>query len=183
MACELADALKRQYSSVTFEYAKLSALFRRCADWYDSIVNVERYYPSIFRVAYYGMKFPPQIRNKEFIFRGAPLEQIIDFSSRARAKFPGSVLLELKAEIGPEHTDQSETYFMSISKLTPCTRPEMKGLPPSSHVTDPLLPPGLKGWRTNNCLDTFSYRRPYNKRKQQGLKKSANSVKFNHTDI
>jgi hypothetical protein len=182
LAIELAEALKRQYSSVTYEYPKLSALLRRCAEWYDSIMNVERYYPSIFRVAYYGQKFPPQIRNQEFIFRGAPLEQIIDFSSRARAKFPGSVLLELKAEIGPEHTDQNETYFMAISKLTPSTRPEMKAQVASSHVTDPLLPPGLKVWRANNCLDTFSYRRPYNKRKQQGLKKSANSTVFFGSD-
>ena len=93
-------------------------------------------------------------------------------------KFPGTQMLELKTVIGPEHTDQSEVYYMSISKLTPSTRPEMRALPPSAHVTDPALPLGLKTWKQNNVLDVFSYRRPYNKRKMQGQPKSANSTVF-----
>lgn len=178
MALELADALKRQWSSVTMDYRKLSQLLKRSAEWYESILDAERYYPSIFRVAYYGNKFPLPLRNAEFVYRGAPLEQIIDFSSRVRIKFPGSVLLDLKAAIGPEHTDQSETYFLSISKLACCTRPELTALPPAPHVGDPSLPSGLRLWRQNNCLDTFSYRRPYNKRKMEGNQKSANSTVY-----
>jgi hypothetical protein len=178
LALELADALRRQYSSVTYDYGKLSALLTKCAGWYDSIMNVERYYPSVFRVAYYGHKFPPQLRNQEFIYRGAPLEQIIDFSARVKNKFPGTIMLDLKVVPGPEHTEQSDKYFMAISKLTPSTRPEMAALPPAQHVLDPCLPPGLKGWRQNNVVDTFSYRRPYNKRKMAGEKKSANSSVF-----
>jgi hypothetical protein len=178
MALELADALKRQWSTVTMEYRKLSQLLLRCAEWYKSILDTERYYPSVFRVAYYGNKFPLPLRNAEFVYRGAPLEQIIDFSSRVRNKFPGSVLVDLKATIGPEHTDQSETYFLSISKLACCTRPELTAKPPAPHVNDPALPSGLRLWRQNNCLDTFSYRRPYNKRKMEGNKKSANSTVY-----
>jgi hypothetical protein len=178
MAIELADALKRQFSTATFEFGKCSTLLKRCADWYASVVNVERFYPSVFRVAYYGLKYPPQIRNQEFIYRGAPLEQTIDFSGRVKNKFPGVVLLPLKTNIGPEHTDQAETYYIAISKLTPSTRPEARALPASTHVTEPLLPPGLRGYLQNNALDTFSYQRPYNMRKESGLKKSANSSVF-----
>ena len=109
-ALELAEALKRQFSQVTYEYNKLSALLRRCADWYDNVLNNERYYPSVFRVAYYGNKFPPELANQEFVYRGAPLEQIIDFSSRVKQKFPGVQLLDLKTVPSAEHTDQTEKY-------------------------------------------------------------------------
>ena len=178
LALELAEALKRQFSTVTFELSKLPPLLRKSAEWFEAISNVERYYPSLFRVAYYGQKYPAQIRNLEFVYRGAPLEQIIDFSARVKTKFPGAVMLDLKTAIGPEHTDQAETYFMAISKLAPSTRPEMRAEPASGHISDPALPTGVKLWRQNNCLDTFSYRRPYNKRKESGLKKSANSTVF-----
>jgi hypothetical protein len=175
IAIELSEGLRRQIATATFNFTKVSALLRRSADWYDSVQNVERFYPSVFRVAYYGLRYPPAIRNQEFVYRGAPLEQIIDFSARVKGKYPGVVLLDLKTNVGPEHTDQAEKYFMAISKLAPVTRPEMLALPASTHVTDLGLPVGLKTWRVNNCVDTFSYRRPYNKRKMAGEKKSANS--------
>ena len=177
-ALELAEALKRQFGSVAFDFDKRSALLRRCAGWYDSILSSERYYPSVFRVAYYGKKFPPELANQEFVYRGAPLEQIIDFSSRIKHKFPGVQLLDLKTVPGPEHTDQADKYFMAISKLAPSSRPEMRGLPSAAHVSNPLLPPMAAAYRKNNVLDTFSYRRPYNKRKMSGLKKSANSTVY-----
>ena len=52
----------------------------------------------------------------------------------------------------------------------------MRALPTSAHVTNPRLPAGAAAYMESNAVDTFSYRRPYNKRKESGLKKSANST-------
>lgn len=173
MALQLALALQRQFSVVTFEYPKLSKLLTQCAAWYDQIMNVERFYPSVFRVGYYGRNYPPEIRNKEFVYRGAALEQIIDFTSRIKMKFPKHEMLPPKVTPGDEHRE-SDSYFLQISKLTAATRPEMTDQPPARFVADARLPGNLRLWRANNCVDTFFYTRPFNKRKQMGLPKSSN---------
>ena len=87
-------------------------------------------------------------------------------------------LLDLKTVPSAEHTDQTEKYYMAISKLATSSRPEMRGLPTSAHLTNHRLPPGAASYLENNVLDTFSYTRPYNKRKISGSKKSANSTVY-----
>ena len=93
----------------------------------------------MFRVAFYGKKFPPEIANQEFVYRGAPLEQIIDFSSRIKNKYPGVQTLDLKTVPGPEHKEQSETYFMALSKLAPSTRPEVSACHTYTSRRSPLV--------------------------------------------
>lgn len=53
-----------QYEQETYDYAQLSSLMRRMANYYDSIVTQLRPEPEYFRVAYYGLGHPPFLQNK-----------------------------------------------------------------------------------------------------------------------
>ena len=52
------------------------------------------------------------------------------------------------------------------------SRDEMEEGPVPEWIAHPDLPTNVKTARLNNGVDTFYYTRPYNKRKQSGLKKT-----------
>jgi len=101
-AIDLMEELRLQYQEVFFDYEKLSNILvpddPRCllfllllaflrvltlagshkqarqARLFHSIVSEERIYPDYFFVGFYGKGFPPDIANKQYIFKGYELE-------------------------------------------------------------------------------------------------------------
>lgn len=161
-AIHLGEALCRQFKNVTHEYTKLAKLLHRLGDWYEKIENSERYQPTVYRVGYYGKHYPAEVRNMQFVYRGAPLEQIMDFSVRIKARYPDNQVLALKIDPSPEQHFEADKYLLQINKLHPI---ELTG-------ADAALPPKQQAFKLNNGVDTFYYTRPYNKRKQMGKPKT-----------
>ena len=117
-ALEPAEALKRQFASVTFDSTLSARSLLRGGGTTASSAASGTTPSGSFRVAYYGKKLLPELANQEFVYGGAPLEQIIDFLVAHQAQVPG-VQPRTKIVPGPEHTDQADKYFMAISKLAP----------------------------------------------------------------
>lgn len=114
-AINLNKELIQQYEQITFEYDKISELYQKMSQYYQSIMKEVRPEPEYFRVAFYGRAFPKFFQNKEFVFRGRPLERLpgklvkivfiiatilvsvcslsIDFMERILDGFPGAELM------------------------------------------------------------------------------------------
>ena len=76
------DELRAYYQFESFEYDKLSEILAWQSDYFKKIVTTERFYSSYFRVVYYGAAFNDELRDKEFIYRGVKLENVMDFTNR-----------------------------------------------------------------------------------------------------
>jgi len=84
---KLHEELRNHYQYNLLNYSKLTETHKRLGDLCERIMTIERYPPSVFRVGYYG-NFPEDIKNKDFVYRGASLESIMDFSAKIRMKWP-----------------------------------------------------------------------------------------------
>ncbi|KAJ5078342.1 dedicator of cytokinesis [Anaeramoeba ignava] len=119
-AIELIQILRERYINHTYNYIKLSDLLLKESTFYKQIMTVERFFSSYFRVGYYGKGFETEelkeIKNKEFVYRGAELEQLSVFIERIKQKFP-------QAQIGSnDPTDaiiNGEGQYIQVANLFP----------------------------------------------------------------
>eukprot|EP00300_Choanocystis_sp_HF-7_P008214 c15786_g1_i1.p2 GENE.c15786_g1_i1~~c15786_g1_i1.p2 ORF type:complete len:470 (+),score=124.58 c15786_g1_i1:121-1410(+) len=133
-ALSVADELLKQYKA-EFAYDKASALLAKTAKLYSDIATVERFETGFYRIGYYGLNFPDSIRNKEFIYRGAELEQMSTVQNRIRARFPTANFLAGKV-------DESELFnqegcHIKVAKVDPIVDAESL---PKSPLASAALP-------------------------------------------
>jgi hypothetical protein len=165
---KLLDELADLYKVVMPDYSKLAQILERQVGFYRRIATEDRFFPTMFRVGYYGQGFKNDaIRNKEFIYRGVPLESSIDFNARIKKKYPDMELIPAKVNPNPEEHFNSEKQLIQISKLSSANIREAAGGAAPDYSQ---LPPYIKAHLTNNLVNCFFYQRPYRKRAE----KSAN---------
>eukprot|EP01156_Anaeramoeba_ignava_P024011 Anaeramoba_ignava/c21883_g2_i1.p1 GENE.c21883_g2_i1~~c21883_g2_i1.p1 ORF type:complete len:1811 (+),score=630.08 c21883_g2_i1:51-5435(+) len=160
----LIDSLQEQYQK-NYEYEKLSDLMKRKGEMYSKIVSTERFFANYFRIGYYGNGFNQEIyrefKNKEFIYRGAELEQLSVFMGKIKAKFP-------EAKIGsddPNIADKNKNIqYIQISSLTTSSFEEKEG---KKKEYDPKMPEKIKRFYQNNGLQVFMYSKPFRKTKEK----------------
>jgi len=181
---KLLDEMAEVYKTVRPDYLELVGVLERQVVFYRSIATEDRYFPTMFRVGYYGQGYTNEsIRNKEFIYRGIPLESILDFSTRIKKKHPNSEVLPPKVTPNREEHFNSPHQFIQISKVTSANPCEAEGTPGPDIST---LPSYMKADLISNNVNCFFYQRPFRKRAD----KSANEFldlwverKFLHTSI
>ncbi len=100
--------VKMDLLNVSKCHESLSTLYRKLA-------QEDRLLPEYFRVGYYGRGFPSNVRGKEFVFQGQPLERLQDFIERIQSKFPYSELLKSTEPPGPEITNSDGQYIQIFS--------------------------------------------------------------------
>ena len=72
---QLLQDIGQMYTTIRPDYLKLGKCLEDQAKLYHRIVSEERYFPTMFRVSYFGLGFTnQQIINKTFIYRGNTLE-------------------------------------------------------------------------------------------------------------
>lgn len=72
---QLLQEIGQMYTSTRPDYLKLAKVLEDQAKLYHRIVSEERFFPTMFRVSYFGQGYANQsLRNKTFIYRGNPLE-------------------------------------------------------------------------------------------------------------
>lgn len=159
---ELLEELANFYKFIIPDYVALSKTLERQVTYYQYITSVERYFPTMFRVGYYGLGFTnTAIRNKEFIYRGQALESIIDFSNRIKKKYPNCEILAPKVNASQEEHMSVFKQFIQISKVTSASIEESNG----EHAPDlTKLPPYIRVNIMNNKVCCFFYQRPFRKR-------------------
>ena len=87
-AVPLCKELCDLYENKIFDYHKLSNILDLQANAYRNILTTFRPHPEYFKVSFIGASYPLFVRNKEFIYRGLPLEKMEDFTVRLRKEFP-----------------------------------------------------------------------------------------------
>ncbi|KAK4464629.1 hypothetical protein QBC42DRAFT_336794 [Cladorrhinum samala] len=105
--------LHAQYESNVFDFAKLARTGRAIANIYETIAKSEKLVPKYFKVAFKGLGFPTNIRDKEFVFEGSPAERTSGFTDRMQEMYPSAQI------VSSEHIDDVEGQFLVVSALSP----------------------------------------------------------------
>ncbi|CAG9857501.1 unnamed protein product [Phyllotreta striolata] len=149
--------LAEQYERETFDYERLSDLYKRMAVFYDDIMKKARPEPEYFRVGYYGRGFPMFLRNKVFVYRGKEYERLADFNARVLNEFPKAELLNKLAQPGDEIIN-SDRQYIQINKVDPVMdekKQRFSGKPVSDQI--------VKFYRVND-IQKFAFSRPFARR-------------------
>lgn len=159
MAIQFCKELADQYERETFEYQKLTDLLTKQVQFYSSIIKTTRDEPQYYRVGYYGLAYPHNIRNKEFVYRSLKKYRITDFSEQIQRAFPSATLLSGTEPVLDRHRNFDGMYII-ISKLNnEPTRDTEKVYP----YRDKEVPKHVSSYYLQNQLRCFSYQRVYRK--------------------
>lgn len=102
-----------QYESYLFDFAKLARTQHAMAKIHETISKGEIQTPRYFRVVYRGLGFPVGLRDKQFIFEGAPAERVSAFTDRMQQQHPS-------AQVVPSgDIEDVEGQFLQISAVSP----------------------------------------------------------------
>eukprot|EP01094_Clydonella_sp_ATCC50884_P020570 TRINITY_DN4306_c0_g2_i1.p1 TRINITY_DN4306_c0_g2~~TRINITY_DN4306_c0_g2_i1.p1 ORF type:complete len:1653 (+),score=406.29 TRINITY_DN4306_c0_g2_i1:578-4960(+) len=149
-------------------YTVVAQILREQADSFQLISEADRYSAEYFRVAFYGKKFPPTLRGKEFVYRGFECERITAFIARMQSIYPNAeVIKKSNAEVSPEIVEGDGQWFV-IATVTPSSMWEMKGEPMPMELQS--LPSNVLQFRRTSDINVFTYMRPFRKKAE----KSAN---------
>eukprot|EP01104_Vermistella_antarctica_P007977 TRINITY_DN1983_c0_g1_i1.p1 TRINITY_DN1983_c0_g1~~TRINITY_DN1983_c0_g1_i1.p1 ORF type:complete len:1550 (-),score=477.61 TRINITY_DN1983_c0_g1_i1:103-4533(-) len=170
-AIDLLRVLAYQYETCTYDYERLADTLEQTARLYRAAIKEHRFYPEYFRVGYYGQDFPPNIKGREFIYRGFELEKLSDFADRIKVKFPQATKLTY-TEPPPQELIDGPGQHLQIFAVKPerCeNRAPLIDSPALKTVTTPpssVLPPAtIVEFTLNNDVNSFVYSRPYKKKK------------------
>jgi hypothetical protein len=105
--------LQTQYETNIFDFAKLARTERAIATIYETISKSDKLIPRYFRVVYKGLGFPSGIRDKEFVYEGAPTERAAAFTDRMQEQYPSAQI------VTSGHMDEVEGQFLVVSAVTP----------------------------------------------------------------
>ena len=105
--------LQHQYETNVFDFAKLARTERAIATICDTIYKSEKLVPKYFKVAFKGLGFNANIRDKEFVYEGAPSERASAFTDRIQEQYPTAQI------ITHGDVDEVEGQFLVISALSP----------------------------------------------------------------
>ncbi|MCJ1338655.1 hypothetical protein MMC09_003944 [Bachmanniomyces sp. S44760] len=112
--CALASyrELAEQYENYTFDYSKLARTQRSMAKIYETIAKGESGNPRYFRVIFKGLGFPPNLKDKMFIYQGNPAEKVSTFAERILLEHPAARLAPL------EDITNAEGQYLHISAVS-----------------------------------------------------------------
>lgn len=154
-AMEISKELVKYYEFVAYDYEKLAEIYNLQGRLCTSIIRQERYYSEYFRVGYYGMGFPPAIRNKQFIYRGQELEKIASFCEKIQCKHPDALLMKSNA-MPDKQTLQSKQQWLQITAVQP--EPDVL-----KRVLQSNVPESIQKFYLSNMVNRFCVSRPVKK--------------------
>ncbi|GMH67394.1 hypothetical protein TL16_g04668 [Triparma laevis f. inornata] len=157
----LCEHLREFYANGLFDFEKVSSELDRMSSYYTKIRNTDRFYPSTFRVGFYG-GFSLEFKNTDYVYRGDVLESIGDFTTRIKKKFPSAEMLGVKVDADKTHKENSEAkQYIQISKVTPVPGVQ-EGAPGGWKVA--RVPRYARDFNENNEVTEYWYSRPFRKR-------------------
>ncbi|ELU05722.1 hypothetical protein CAPTEDRAFT_97079 [Capitella teleta] len=151
-------------------FDKLSKLLQMQSQYYVNILNETRPNPEYFKVGFFGQGFPPFLRNKEFVYRGRPLEKISSFQKRLLEEFDQSKCVSGAAPVD-DALRQHPGQFLQLCPLRP-----VPSLDPA--MSTPDVPNAVRNFYLVNEVDTFQSDRPFH----DGVKDPQNDFRSLHVD-
>jgi len=120
-AIDRAEYLRYYYQHIIYDYAAVSKLLRDVAEYFEHMTRPKVTYPAYYRVCFYGKFDSPYLTQQcEFVYKGAPLEQIMDFTARIRKRFPGAYY-HMSSEKPSEELLAKHQQIIAISKVNVCS--------------------------------------------------------------
>ncbi|KAI9666893.1 MAG: hypothetical protein M1831_001398 [Alyxoria varia] len=107
------DELAYQYQHNVYDFAKLARAQRATANIYERIGKMERHNPRYFRVAYRGLGFPANLRDKQYIFEASSGERLSSFKDKLQRQYPSAHI------VGSGHLDELEGQYLSVYAVSP----------------------------------------------------------------
>ena len=107
------DELASQYQHNVYDFAKLARAQRATANIYERIGKMERHNPRYFRVAYRGLGFPLNLRDKQYIFEASAGERLSSFKDKLQRQYPSAHI------VGSGHLDELEGQYLSTYAVSP----------------------------------------------------------------
>ncbi|XP_028418847.1 dedicator of cytokinesis protein 3-like [Dendronephthya gigantea] len=158
-AIRICKTLIHEYENETFDFIKIKDMLQRQAEFYENIVNTHRVEPSYFRVGFYGKGFPSFLQNKQFVYRGRPVEKIGEFCFRIQSEYPDAEVLRHNNPLD-EELMLSNKQYIQCCKVEPIL---------SGHSIQSI--PNYVNYRISsyydvNWVDTFTLARPFHKGEQ-----------------
>ncbi|KAL0580339.1 Deoxycytidine kinase 1 [Marasmius crinis-equi] len=147
-AIEICKDLAQQHTEVTYNYTRLSEIYRHQATLLEHIVTDQRYYSDYYLVSFYG-NFPAAIRDKRFIYRGYEWEKFGAFCERMLNKHPGAQLLKTTGDPPVDIRFGSDQYIQCTA-VTP---------EPDRHLpvfTNPDVPQAVRAYYEHSDVKLFS---------------------------
>ena len=92
-ALTLYAELAEQYEHNVFDFAKLARCHRAMAKIYENIGKGDTHNIRYFEVVYKGLGFPNGLREKQFIFQGAPSDRLTSFTDKLQQQHPAARLI------------------------------------------------------------------------------------------
>ncbi|KAJ3068216.1 hypothetical protein HDU98_008626 [Podochytrium sp. JEL0797] len=96
-AIVLYSELAAQYEKKWFNYTDYARILRKQADLVENITSKERYFPTYYRVGFYGNEHLSYLQGKQFIYKAREWEKLASFCESILNKFVGSQLLASNA--------------------------------------------------------------------------------------
>jgi dedicator of cytokinesis protein 3 len=106
--------LQNQYESNVFDFAKLARTERAIANTYETLCKSDRLVPKYFKVIFRGLGFPPNLRDKEFIYEGSPAERRSAFTDRMQEQYQSAQIVtsgDVESEV--------EGQYLVVSPISP----------------------------------------------------------------
>jgi dedicator of cytokinesis protein 3 len=104
--------LQAQYEENVFDFSKLARTQRAIATIYENVSKSDKIVSKYFRVTYKGMGFPPNLRDKDFVFEGSPTERTSAFTDRMQEQHPSAQI------VTSGDIEDVEGQFLLISPLS-----------------------------------------------------------------
>uniref|UniRef100_A0A182VY32 Signaling protein n=1 Tax=Anopheles minimus TaxID=112268 RepID=A0A182VY32_9DIPT len=152
-AIDLCKELAQQYENEVYDYLNLSELYKKMAQFYESILRTTRYESIYYRVTFYGTGFPEFLRNKEFVYRGNEYEDAGSFNMRILSQHPRAELLTTLTP-GAEILE-CDGQFIQIVKVDPVSRDIRFGGKNTQTIASNIV----KFYKSNNVSE-FQFSRP-----------------------
>lgn len=119
-AVPLCQELTSIYQTKTYEYAKLAHTYQRLSQFYSNMIDLsKRVNPEYFRVTFYGIGFPPCIRNETMVYRGKPYQKLGDFQAQILSKYPDAKLLQTLSKPDESILMQPNARYLQINACSP----------------------------------------------------------------
>jgi len=160
-ADELIEYYKKHY-----QYNMLANLLKLQAKFYESIIQTERFPVEYYRVGYYGLGFPVHLSGKEFIYRGAKLQKLTDFTAYIQQKFPSAEVLK-SPEIPSPEVINSDGQYLLIMSVRPCSLEQLRKPEVILPTEDIKIPYMMRRYQQANHVQVFTYSRAFVKEKKK----------------
>ncbi|KAI0517322.1 SH3 domain-containing protein [Xylaria bambusicola] len=108
------NELREQYESNIFDFAKLARTERAIATIYETLAKGNRLLPKYFKVVFKGLGFPPNIRDKAYVYEGSHRERATAFTDRMQEQYQAAHILT-----NGDVDSEVEGQYLIVSAVSP----------------------------------------------------------------